>query len=171
MAIFLSTFVNPIDNKGRVVVPKEFRLVLDKFHGFVAFRSHNSNAIDCFSMERMEKLSQQIDDNLDPFSIARDSLESAVFADAVTLRFDKDGRVVLPESLLGHAGIYLSDGENGEQVHIKNGDTKENKNSQKIAFVGRGTTFQLWQPDEFKKHQDLARAKLLDEQKKKQERQ
>lgn len=150
MAIFLSTFVNPIDNKGRVVVPKEFRIVLDKFQGFVAFRSHNFNAVDCFSMERMEKLSAQIDETMDPFSTARDSIESAVFADAVILRFDKDGRVVLPEILLSHANIM-------------NKDKTASKEDNKIAFIGLGATFQLWDPAAFKMHQDQIRAKLLSE--------
>jgi MraZ protein len=135
--IFLSTFTNTIDQKGRVVLPKEFRIVLQNFNGFVAFRSHKLNAVDCFSMDRMEKLSKQIDDTLDPFSIERDSIESAVFADAVILRFDKDGRIIIPEALLNHAAI-----------------------EEKISFVGLGATFQLWNPRAFEEHQNLVRAKL-----------
>ena len=135
--IFLSTFTNTIDQKGRVVLPKEFRIVLQNFNGFVAFRSHKLNAVDCFSMDRMEKLSKQIDDTLDPFSIERDSIESAVFADAVILRFDKDGRIIIPEALLKHAAI-----------------------EEKISFVGLGATFQLWNPRAFEEHQNLVRAKL-----------
>lgn len=154
MAIFLSTFVNTVDNKGRVVVPKEFRVALgnvaDNFHGFVAFRSHKFGAIDCFSMDRMEKLSTQIDQTMDPFSIDRDSIESAVFADAVIMRFDKDGRVVIPQSLLEHARIGVS---------AANGACE--KGEAKVAFVGRGATFQLWNPDDFHIHQMDARAKLM----------
>lgn len=137
MAIFLSTHVSPVDSKGRVVVPKEFRVVLEQFHGFVAFRSHKLGAIDCFSMERMEKLSAQIDEQLDPFSTDRDSLESAIFADAVLLRFDSTGRIILPELLLEHAQI-----------------------DNKIAFVGRGATFQIWEPKNFDKHQIAVRTAL-----------
>lgn len=136
--IFLSTFINQVDNKGRVVVPKEFRTVLENFSGFVAFRSHKLNAVDCFSMDRMEKLSKQIDDTLDPFSIERDSIESAVFADAVILRFDKDGRIIIPKLLIDHAGI----------------------NDSRVAFVGLGATFQLWNPTAFQEHQNNIRAKL-----------
>lgn len=138
MTIFLSTFVNTIDSKGRVVVPREFRCVLDQSNGFVAFRSHKLEAIDCFSMERMQKLSDQIDSTLDPFSIDRDSIESAVFADAISLRFDKDGRIVLPEMLIHHANI-----------------------AKEAAFVGRGTTFQIWNPPAFQKHQNQIREALL----------
>lgn len=136
--IFLSTFVNSVDAKNRVVVPKEFRIVLERFNGFVAFRSHKLNAVDCFSMERMEKLSAKIDEDMDPFSTHRDSLESSIFADAVILRFDKDGRIILPELLTEHANI-----------------------DQKVAFVGRGATFQIWNPELFKVHQEKARESLL----------
>lgn len=134
MAIFLSTFVNSVDSKGRVVVPKEFRSVLERFNGFVAFRSHKVQAVDCFSMEKMEELSQKIDSDYDHFSSDRDSLESAVFADASILRFDKDGRIVLPKLLLEHASI-----------------------ANDIAFVGRGSTFQIWEPKAFAIHQSEAR--------------
>jgi|GEM_PF-80758 len=137
MAIFLSTYINSVDSKGRVVVPKEFRAILENFHGFVAFRSHKVEAVDCFSMERMEKLSLQIDETLDPFSIDRDSLESAIFADAVTLRFDKDGRISLPEPLIEHAKL-----------------------SNEVAFVGRGATFQVWNPKNFEQHQKKVRELL-----------
>lgn len=138
MSIFLSTYINLVDAKGRVVVPKEFRANLENFHGFVAFRSHTVNAIDCFSMERMEKLSAKIDETLDPFSLDRESLESAIFADAVTLRFDKDGRVILPEQLIEHANL-----------------------KSKMAFVGRGATFQIWNPEEFDLHQKKVRELLI----------
>ena len=138
MAIFLSTFVNSIDGKGRVVLPKEFRAVVEnEFKGFVAFRSHKLNAVDGFSMQRMEKLSQKMEEDYDPFSPQRDSLETAIFADAVTIRFDKDGRIVIPTNLLEHAKI-----------------------DDKVAFVGRGATFQIWNPELFAAHQKEARSKL-----------
>lgn len=141
MSIFLSTFENTIDLKSRIVIPKEYRTVLNNFNGFVAFRSHKFNAIDCFSMEKMEQLSKKIDETLDPFSIDRDSIESAVFADAIILRFDKDGRVVLPEILLEHAKI-----------------------DKKAAIVGRGATFQIWNCENFKAHQQNARELLMKKQ-------
>ncbi len=142
MAIFLSTYETSVDSKNRAVVPKEFRMNLMDYNGFVAFRSYKNDAIDCFSMEKIEKLSQKIDQDLDIFSKERSTLESAVFADAATFRFDKDGRVVLNSLFLEHAKI-----------------------DKKIAFVGLGTTFQIWNPDLFKEYQKNARKMLDDKQK------
>lgn len=139
MAIFISTFVNSMDIKNRVVVPKDFRAMLVEHGSFVAFRSHKLNAIDCFTMQKMEDLSEKIDHDYDGFSLDRESLESAVFADAVMLKFDKDGRVVIPDLLLQHANI-----------------------SNQIAFVGKGSTFQIWEPDAFRNHQDSVRRKLFE---------
>ncbi|WP_342261842.1 division/cell wall cluster transcriptional repressor MraZ [Alphaproteobacteria bacterium endosymbiont of Tiliacea citrago] len=139
MAIFISTFVNAMDVKNRVVVPKDFRAMLSDYSAFVAFRSHKLNAVDCFTMKKMEELSEKIDRDYDGFSLDRESLESAVFADAVMLKFDKDGRVVIPDLLLQHANI-----------------------SNQIAFVGKGSTFQIWEPEAFKNHQETVRKKLLE---------
>lgn len=128
-----------MDCKNRVVVPKDFRSILKDQGAFVAFRSHKLKAIDCFTMEKMEELSEKIDREYDGFSLDRESLESAVFADAVMLKFDKDGRVVVPELLLEHASI-----------------------DKEIAFVGKGSSFQLWEPQAFKEHQDAVRQKLFE---------
>jgi MraZ protein len=138
MALFLSTFVNKIDKKGRVSVPASFRASLsnDSFIGFVAFRSYKHDAIECFSYERMLRLSNSID-NFDVFSDASDDLTAAIFADSLQLSLDGDGRVILPKDLLDHASI-----------------------EDQVAFVGRGATFQLWSPERFKIVQDEARARI-----------
>lgn len=133
--IFLGTFVSLIDSKERVVVPKEFREILNT--RFVAFRSHKFAAIDCFSMEKMEKLSAKIEEKFDEFSLDRDSLESSIFADAKVFRFDGSGRVILSAEFKQHASL-----------------------EKEIMFVGLGATFQIWDPSAFKVHQAAARANL-----------
>lgn len=138
MALFLSTFENKIDTKGRVSVPADFRDALrsQSFQGIVAFRSLNMSAIEGFGMDRMEKLSQQLD-RLDIFSQEQDDWAASIFADAQQLSFDSEGRIKLSEELKIHA--MLQD---------------------KVAFVGRGPTFQMWNPDLFKAYQSQARQRL-----------
>ena len=46
-----------------------------------------------------------------------------IFADSRSLPWDPEGRILLPEDLLAHAGI---------------GET--------AAFIGKGQTFQIWEP-------------------------
>lgn len=134
LALFLSTFVNKVDRKGRVSVPATFRAALagQNFNGIVAFRSFKLPALEGSGIDRMEEMSARID-ALDEFSEDRDSLAS-IFADAQQLAFDGEGRIVLPESLCQHAGI-----------------------TENAAFVGLGRTFQIWEPQQFERHQQELR--------------
>ncbi len=138
MAIFLSTFVNKLDKKGRVSVPVQFRKALghEGFNGFIAFRSYKSPAIEAFPYERMLQLSQSVDE-LAVFSDDQQDLMATIFADAVQLPFDQDGRVILPEILVDHA-------------HIQS----------QVAFVGCGASFQMWDHEGFARHQEEARKRL-----------
>jgi MraZ protein len=71
------------------------------------------------------------------FSENRDDLASAIFADAHQLAFDPEGRIVLPEALAVHAGITTD-----------------------AAFVGRGSTFQIWNPATFETHAAQVRERV-----------
>jgi MraZ protein len=130
VALFLSTYVNKVDRKGRVSVPAGFRTALNgqSFAGIIAFRSFKSAAIDGSGMDRIEEMSARLD-ALDQFSEDYESLAS-IFADARQLPFDSEGRIVLPEDLAAHAGITES-----------------------AAFVGLGKTFQIWEPAAHARHQ------------------
>lgn len=92
-------------------------------------------------MERIEKLYRQIE-RLDPFSEERDAFSTAILAGSQQLGFDGEGRVVLPEELIVEAGII---------------DT--------AMFVGKGETFEIWEPEAFaeyaRKARDMAREKRL----------
>lgn len=142
MALFLSTFVNKIDKKGRVSVPATFRAALssESFQGFVAFRSYRHQGIECCSESRMAEIASSVD-SLDMFSDEQDDLTAAIFADALQIPFDGDGRIVLPQKLREYANI-----------------------DDQIAFVGRGKTFQLWHPDVFVKVQEEARKRVQEKQ-------
>ncbi len=135
MALFISTFINKVDRKGRVSVPATFRAALkgQTFNGIVAFRSYRGATIEACAIDRMEELSRSLD-ALDQFSAEQDALASTIFADAHQLPIDGDGRVTLPPVLAEHAGI-----------------------NDAAAFVGRGATFQIWAPDTFSRHQADAR--------------
>ena len=137
--MFLSRFDNKVDKKGRVSVPAAWRALLAKqaFNGIVVFPSPNSDAIDGCGMDRMEQLSASID-TLNPFSEQRDAFARAIMSASYPLQFDSDGRVMLPEPLLRHAGI----------VDL-------------ATFAGLGPTFQIWQPEKFaaKQAADFERAR------------
>lgn len=142
MALFLSTFVNKIDKKGRVSVPAPFRTTLssEAFQGFIVYRSYKHPCLECCGISRMERLSASVD-SLDLFSQEQDNLTAAIFADAQQIPFDGDGRIIMPPALLTHAGI-----------------------DDKAAFVGRGGTFQIWAPEAFESAQEEARRLVRDGQ-------
>jgi len=96
MALFLSTFVNKVDRKGRVSVPAPFRAAIQgqSFKGIIAFRSYREAAIEACAMDRMERLSDSID-ALDQFSEEQDDFASTIFADSHQLPIDGDGRIIL----------------------------------------------------------------------------
>ena len=134
MAMFLSTTTNKVDRKGRVSVPAAFRAVLSgqAFHGIVAFPSFKHAAVQCGGMDWMEKLGAGVD-AYDMFSDEHDTLTAALFANAQQLAFDGEGRIMLPEALIAHAGL-----------------------SEQAAFVGRGPLFEIWNPDAFATYQSDA---------------
>jgi len=68
------------------------------------------------------------------FSKEHDDLTSLIYADAKTFIFDSTGRVALTEKLLKHAEIT---------------DT--------AVFVGKGKTFQIWNPENYAKEEEKIR--------------
>ena len=131
MALFLSTVTNKVDRKGRVSVPAPFRNALSgqAFHGIVAIPSFKYPALQCGGMDWLERMAGGID-AYDVFSDEHDALTAALFANAQQLAFDGDGRVLLPESLTAHAKL-----------------------DDQAAFVGRGPTFEIWEPEAFRVYQ------------------
>ena len=61
--MFLSSFENKIDKKGRVSVPATFRSHLSSmgYNGFICYPSFNHLALEACSQDRIEKLSKTID--------------------------------------------------------------------------------------------------------------
>ena len=135
--LFISTFINKVDRKGRVSVPATFRALLSKqpFAGVIAFRSFKEEAIECCGMDFMERMSQSLDE-MAMFSDEQDDLATAIFADANQLPFDPEGRIILPKPLMDHAGI-----------------------DDRAAFVGKGRTFQIWNPDIYDSHSQEVRSR------------
>lgn len=140
MALFIDTFVNKIDSKGRVSVPATYRAALgvQTFHGIVAMPSLKYRAVQCAGMDWAEELGRRVN-QADFLSDEHDDLTAALFADTKQLLFDGEGRVVLPAVLAGHAGI---DGV--------------------AAFVGRGPYFEIWEPLALEAYKLEARRRALE---------
>ena len=135
--MFLSSYENKLDKKGRVSVPATFRSHLSSmgYNGFICYPSFNHNALEACSQDRIEKLSNTID-SLNPFEEKRDFFATSILSESINLQFDTEGRVSLSEKLLNHAKIRNS-----------------------MIFVGQGKTFQIWEPTAFEKFKVNAKKK------------
>lgn len=135
MEMFLSTFINKVDKKGRVSVPAQFRQVLkdSSFNGIIIYSSFINPCIEACSIERMIQLTKSIE-LLEVFSEVRDALSMTLLGESLQLGFDTEGRVLLPEKL----------------IHTTN--IKDN-----AAFVGKGPTFEIWPPEELEFYAQNAR--------------
>lgn len=135
MAVFLSSFVNKIDKKGRVSVPASFRSVLGvDAPGIVVFRSLQYDALDGCSITHLELLSQSLE-KLDLAPEMFELIETTIFGGSVQVPFDSEGRVSLPQHLAEAVGI-----------------------ADEVAFVGRRKTFQLWNPEKLAAHDAATRS-------------
>ncbi len=137
VSVFIGTFENKVDRKGRVSVPAQFRQTLagQSFQGIVAFRSYRAAAVEACGIDFMERLNDGMS-SMDLFSDDHDDLAATIFADSQQMPFDGDGRIILPARLAAHAGI-----------------------SDCAAFVGKGPIFQIWEPAALKTYMDAARAR------------
>ena len=133
--MFLSTYENKLDKKGRVSVPASFRSYLSNlgYNGVICYPSFNNQSIEAWPQDRIEKISNTID-SLDPFEEKRDFFATSILSESINLQFDGEGRIALTSKLLKHAKI---------------------KNS--ITFVGQGKTFQIWEPNAFEKFKASAK--------------
>ena len=123
MPLFVGRYVNRIDKKGRVSVPKPFRDAFEgqSFNGLYVYPLFKFNAFEACGEEFMNRLSDSLDD-LPMFSDEQDDL-SVILESAHRLPFDPEGRVVLPGEMMKTAAI-----------------------TSQVLFVGRGQRFQIWEP-------------------------
>ena len=135
--MFLSTYENRLDKKGRVSVPASFRSHLSNlgYNGVVCYPSFNNQSIEAWPQGRIEKISNTID-ALNPFEEKKDYFATSILSESINLQFDSEGRISLTLKLLKHAKI---------------------KNS--MLFVGQGKTFQIWEPTIFEKFRVNAKRK------------
>lgn len=151
MPLFNGTYVQNFDLKGRVSIPASFRAALragavtiaDATEGPVSIPlvlrpSEKVQCIEAFTEMRHQSQVAELE-KLDPLSEEYDALATVLFGDAYPIETDKEGRVIINERLLELAGISREAG---------------------VAFVGLGTRFQLWNPNDVSARKDEARARV-----------
>ncbi|MCF6214945.1 MAG: hypothetical protein L3J58_02105 [Emcibacter sp.] len=128
MPLFSSTYTNKVDKKGRVSVPAPFRSTLPSDDQSISvLPSLVSKAIEGFDYSYLTQISERLD-NYDMMTVPGQPSNPAakILSRSMTLSIDSDGRIVLPQEFMKHAGI-----------------------SDRAVFVGLGKTFQIWSPEEY----------------------
>lgn len=136
MTQFLGTHQNRLDAKGRVSVPASFRAALKNGTESVALilrPSHKHPCVEAWPEPLFAQLETQMQ-GLDLFSETHDDMASALYSDACRIEADKEGRIVLPESMAAHAGL-----------------------ADAVVFMGLGRIFQIWEPEAAERRRAEAR--------------
>ena len=138
MDLFVSTFVNKIDKKGRVSLPSIFRSALPKDYKneIILLKSLKNKAIEGLSVIRVKEIASRIND-LDFFSDEHDDFTTSIFSEMIPTHLDKEGRFLLPENLKNFASI---------------------KNE--VAFIGQGYFFKIVNPKAASDFQQKSRERL-----------
>ncbi|MBV8938397.1 MAG: cell division/cell wall cluster transcriptional repressor MraZ [Alphaproteobacteria bacterium] len=138
MNLYLSSFTNRIDKKGRVSVPATFRAVLGKEEspGVYASPSVRHPCLECCGPNYFKKLHSMIE-AMDPFSPERDAFATMVFGETSLLGVDGEGRIGIPQQLIDYA-------------HLR----------EEVLFVGKGATFEIWDQHAYQDYRKAARSRV-----------
>src|ERR1700728_3740301 len=117
MALFNGTYVQNFDAKGRVSIPAPFRAALRAGAMNIAAPgdgrvrmplvfppSEKARCIEALTEVKHQASVAELE-KLDPLSEEYDALAMVLFADAWPVETDKEGRVIVHDTLLGHAEI------------------------------------------------------------------
>ena len=130
MAALLGRHTNKIDKKGRVSVPKLFRdaIAHQDFSGIYVYPSFQYPAMEAAGEIFIQRVLASLDD-LDIFFDEEDDLAATILENTQPLPYDPEGRVILPKSMIDHVKLTTE-----------------------AVFVGRGTRFQIWEPEAYALH-------------------
>ena len=138
MDLFLSTFENRIDAKGRLSVPAPYRAVLERTQSALyIFPSLTSPCLEGCGAHRIQQIVhaiEQKDSMSDEVGFLQDWLSRAQ-----EMKIDADGRISIPAHFITHAGI--------ETVAL---------------FAGVGRAFQIWHPEQYKARATKLRAHVAE---------
>jgi MraZ protein len=138
MTQFLGTFTGKLDRKGRVSVPSQFRGKLEALGSLdiVLRPSHRDPSVEVWPAPFFMAMTGGLE-RMDQFSDPLEDLSFGMYASVFETRPDGDGRLVLPEELIAHAGLVEA-----------------------VSFAGLGRSFQIWEPEALNRRKAEAQQKI-----------
>ena len=135
MELFLSTFENRIDKKGRLSVPAPFRAVLEhRRDPLFLFKSLTEPCLEGCGAERIEQIVDAID-NMDSLSSEVATLQT-MLSGAQEMKLDGEGRIMLSNDFIEFAELQ-----------------------DMALYAGVGRSFQIWLPDRYRNREANTRSR------------
>ena len=139
MGVFLSTYENRIDTKGRISIPASYRNVLAGMQSPLFI--YRSLTLPCLEGCGINRINQIVDalDQMDSLSSDVELLQT-MLSSAQEMKIDSDGRILLSSDFTSFANLQ---------------DT--------ALFAGAGRIFQLWYPEHYRKREATFRARAKEQ--------
>ena len=135
MELFLSTFENRIDKKGRLSVPAPFRTILERRRDTLfLFKSLTEPCLEGCGAERIEQIVDAID-SMDSLSSEVATLQT-MLSSAQEMKLDAEGRIMLNADFIEFAKL-----------------------DETALYAGIGRSFQIWLPERYRSREANARAR------------
>ena len=135
MDLFLSTFENRIDKKGRLSVPASFRAVLERRRDpLYLFKSLTEPCLEGCGPERIGQIVDAID-SMDSLSAEVATLQT-MLSSAQEMKLDNEGRMMLSADFITFAEL-----------------------DDMALFAGIGRSFQIWLPTRYRERETAARSR------------
>ncbi len=130
MPIFSNQYNATIDDKGRVVLPSNYKKELgpDYENGFVVELDPYENCLNLYPIESWEKRLQFIKSKLNPNDPRQSKLLDKFYQNFSKISVAENGRLNIPKTFYEKKGV------------IKD-----------VVFTGQGDRIRLWDIDEFRK--------------------
>ena len=130
MAALLGRHINKIDKKGRVSIPKAFRdaIAHEDYQGIYVYPSFQFPALEAAGELFIQRLISNLNDS-DIIFDEQAELAATILENTQSLPYDPEGRVMLPKNMVDHVNL-----------------------TNEAVFVGRGTRFQIWEPEAYALH-------------------
>ena len=137
MDLFLSTFENRIDKKGRLSVPAPFRSVLERRRDpLYLFKSLTEPCLEGCGPERIGQIVDAID-TMDSLSAEVATLQT-MLSSAQEMKLDSEGRIMLTADFIDFADLKDA-----------------------ALYAGIGRSFQIWLPDRYREREADARSRAM----------
>ena len=120
-------------------MPAHFRAVVQRrgYQELYALKALDRPALDVGGLDLLDRYESRIAME-DPFLQTADDMSYFVHGDSDFLKLDQDGRITVTDFIREHTGITTD-----------------------VAFVGRGTFFQMWEPSQLADYGAQVRERLM----------